>query len=365
MNLNSIASLINLLNIKRVGPQKVRSLVSAHKNPAEVFSLSTREICAVNGVDLKTARAIRKVVHFDFGPAEVEKAEKLGVELITFWDNEYPFLLRKMYDPPVILYRKGQPLKKKEDCIAMVGSRITTPYGRKVAQNLAGDLIKYGITIVSGLARGIDSISHKQTVDSRGRTIAVLGSGVDVLYPPENKVLAEKIEENGTIISEFSLGTKPNAGNFPKRNRIISGLAHGTVVIEAGDKSGAILTALNAVDQNREVFSVPGRIFDKQSLGCLRLIRNGAIPVQNARQILSHIENRLFKTLRPRQKNISLDLSREEKIVVSKLHHEPIHIDDLVSNTGMELTHMLTLLLELELKGVVQQLSGKQFVLGV
>ena len=136
-------------------------------------------------------------------------------------------------------------------------------------------------------------------------------------------------------------------------------------MIEAGDKSGAILTALNAVDQNREVFSVPGRIFDKQSLGCLRLIRNGAIPVQNAGQILSHVENRLFKTLRPRQKNISLNLSREEKIVVSKLHHEPIHIDDLVSNTGMELTHMLTILLKLELKGVVQQLSGKQFVLGV
>jgi len=137
------------------------------------------------------------------------------------------------------------------------------------------------------------------------------------------------------------------------------------VVVEAGNRSGAILTALNAVDQNREVFSVPGRIFDKQSLGCLRLIRNGAIPVQNAEQILSHIENRLFKTLKPRQENISLDLTREEKIVVSKLNHEPVHIDDLVSNTGMELTRMLSILLELELRGVIQQLSGKQFVLGV
>jgi DNA processing protein len=361
---SEIIALINLLNVPQLGPHRVRLLLSVFGTAEKVFTLSREELCSVEGIDIKLANAIRSYQDFEIGEREVVAAREKQVKVISFWDPEYPFLLKKIYDPPVLLYVKGQ-LRDQEDCVAVVGTRAATTYGRSVTRQLVKGLVEKGITIVSGLARGIDTEAHRETIRSGGRTLAILGSGIDVIYPAENRNLAREIMEHGALISEFPMGAKPDAGNFPQRNRIISGLSHGTVVVEAGNRSGAILTALNAVDQNREVFAVPGRITDRQSQGCIRLIRNGAIPVQHADQILQHLGHRLFKPLSPRQQTLELRLSKEQSLVVKYLSHDPIHIDDLAHKSGMEITRLLTLLLELELIGVVQQLSGKQFVLAV
>ncbi|MFQ6611578.1 MAG: DNA-processing protein DprA [Fidelibacterota bacterium] len=355
-------ALFNLLNTPRLGPQRVRILVSHFKEPQSVFKLSTAELCSVEGIDLKLAASIRNYHQFDFGEQELERAEALGVQILTFWDTDFPTLMKKMYDPPVLLYVKGQPLKSKEDCLAVVGTRSVTIYGKKATSRIVTELVTSGIVIVSGLARGVDSIAHRSTLKQEGRTIAVLGNGIDTTYPRENERLAEEICADGTVITEFPLGTKPDAVNFPQRNRIISGLSHGTLVVEAGTHSGAILTALNAIDQNREVFAVPGRITDKLSVGCNRLIRNGAIPIQSGDDILQSIQNRFFNPIEPKQQAITLNLTDKERLLVELLGEQPLHIDEIVKSADMEVTKALALLLTLELKGVVMQLTGKHFV---
>ena len=362
MHNSEITQIINLLNVPNLGPQRVRNLLTHFENGDNVFHASKKELCRRSGVDIGLAEAVLKYKDFGFGEEEVEKAEKAGVTIYTIWDEEYPMLLKKIYDPPVILYTKGQPLKKEEDAVAIVGTRKLTPYGRSMAKSIAKVLNTAGITVVSGLARGIDTIAHKETVKNKSRTIGVLGCGIDVVYPAENRKLFQDIYDRGAVVSEFKFGTKPDGGNFPQRNRIISGLSHATGVVEAGHKSGAILTAFNAVDQNRDVFAVPGRATDAQSKGTNRLIRNGAFPLERGKQIIEQIQQRLFKPRQPLQETIDLHLSDDERTLLKHLNHQPQHIDDIVSTSGVNLTKTLTLLLGMELKGAVIQLSGKQFV---
>ncbi len=362
MKFDQIVAILNLLNVPNIGPQKVRNLVSKFNASENIFDLSEKELCSVEGIDQKSAKAIRSFKEFEAGQILLNKTIDQGIDTITLWDQDYPQLLKKIYDPPVVLFMIGKQLKKQEDAVAIVGTRSATHYGKQVTKNITSELVNKNIVIVSGLARGIDTIAHAETVNNQKRTIAVLGSGLDIIYPTENRKLADKILENGTIISEFPIGTKPEAGNFPKRNRIISGLCHATVVVEAGNKSGAILTALNAVDQNREIFAVPGRINDKQSLGCIRLIRNGAIPLQSSEQIIDNIKNRLFKPITPIQQTIKLDLTTEEQNVIKFLSNDPIHIDLLSEKSGIGVTSLLGILLSMELKGAIQQIGGKQFV---
>jgi DNA processing protein len=362
MNAEDTVGLLNLLNTPGLGPQRVRALVSYFKNPDSVFKLSKSDLCRVEGIDIKLAEAIHSYQNFDYGLREMERAERLDVHIVTFWDPEFPVLLKKIYDPPVLLYVKGQPLESKEDCVAVVGTRSVTPYGRRVTTEIVSELVASGVVIVSGMARGVDSLAHKKALECGGRTIAVLGNGIDVTYPRENATLARDICQQGTLISEFPIGTKPDAVNFPQRNRIISGLSHGTVVVEAGTHSGAILTALNALDQNRDVFAVPGRVTDKMSIGCNRLIRNGAEPVQSGEDILKSVQNRFFTPIHPRQQHIELEFSQQEKILLDSLSEQPRHIDEIVHATNLDVTEALALLLTLELKGAVMQLTGKQFV---
>ncbi len=362
MHQTSLIQLINLLNVPKLGPQRVRNLLAHFENGDNVFNASKKELCQRSGIDIGLADNILKYKDFGLGNEEVEKAEKSGLTIYTIWDDDYPMLLKKIFDPPVILYTKGQPLKKEEDSVAIVGTRKFTPYGRSMAKAIAKVLNNSGITVVSGLARGIDTIAHKETVKNGTRTIAVLGSGIDVVYPAENRKLFQDICERGTVISEFKLGTKPDGSNFPQRNRIISGLSHATVIVEAGHKSGAILTAFNAVDQNRDVFAVPGRATDAQSKGTNRLIRNGAFPLERGQQVIEQIQRRLFKPRQPLQETIDLHLTDDERTLLKHLNHQPQHIDDIVSTSGVNLTKTLTLLLGMELKGAVIQLSGKQFV---
>lgn len=362
MNIKKLINIINLLNVPKIGPQKVLALISKYKNVENYFNISERELCSIDGLEQKSVKAIKSYTDFDFGKRIVDHSNTLGIKIITFWDDNYPELLKRIYDPPVLIFTKGKDLSSNEDTVAIVGTRSATQYGRRVAQELARDLSNNKISIVSGLARGIDTVAHSSTVSNNMRTIAVLGSGIDVIYPSENKKLAEKIIEDGTLVSEFPIGVKPEAGNFPRRNRIISGLSHATIVIEAGNKSGAILTALNAIDQNREVFAVPGRIDDKQSLGCNRLIKNGAIPVKNGSDVINQIKSRLFNPIDVQQESINFDLSDEERKIYDLLANDPIHIDSLQEISGRSITHLLNILLSLELKGAIVQIVGKQFV---
>jgi len=362
MKKTDLSQILNLLNVSKLGPQRVRNILTHFKNGDAVFNASKRDLCQVPGIDIALSESIINYKDFGYGEKEVEKAENSNVSIISIWDDEYPVMLKKIYDPPVILYSKGQPLIKEEDAVAVVGTRKFTPYGKSMARSITKDLNSVGITIVSGLARGIDTISHKETVNNDARTIAVLGSGIDFIYPAENRNLFNDICSKGTVISEFRLGTKPEAGNFPRRNRIISGLSHAVVIIEPGHRSGAILTAFNAVDQNREVFAVPGRVTDPQSKGTIRLIRNGAFPVERGKQVIDQIQPRLFKPAKPAQETINLHLTDDERSLLLFLNHQPQHIDEIVSESGVHLTKTLTLLLGMELKGAVIQLSGKQFV---
>ena len=358
----NLITLINLLNVPKIGQQRIRLLISHIGQDLNPFELSIKELCQVKGIDQQSANEIVKYSDFEYGIIEYESAINKGYSILSFWDDNYPRLLKKIYNPPVILYCKGKPLQYKEDCVAIVGTRRFTPYGKMVTQKITNDLIASNISIVSGLARGIDTITHKETVKFGGRTIAVLGSGIDVIYPAENQKLVDEICDKGSIISEFPLRTKPDRGNFPMRNRIISGLSHATVIIEAGDRSGAILTALNAVNQNRDVFAVPGRITDKQSIGSNRMIKNGAVPISNGDDIISEINPRLFNPLKSVQKTISIELTKQERLIFDHLGHDPVHIDELAKSMKIGITALLQILLKLELKNAVHQIGGKQFV---
>jgi DNA processing protein len=358
----NLINLINLLNVPKIGQQRIRLLISQLGAKVNPFDLSIQKLCEVKGIDKRSATEIKSYSNFEYGNSEVDAAVEKDINIISFWDENYPMLLKKIYNPPVVLYCKGQSLQYREDSVAIVGTRRFTSYGKYVTQKLTKELNESTITIVSGLARGIDTIAHRETLKFGGRTIAVLGSGLDVIYPNENRKLVEEICEKGTIISEFPLGTKPNRGNFPIRNRIISGLCHATVVVEAGDRSGAILTALNAVDQNRDIFAIPGRITDKQSIGSNRLIRNGAIPVASGEEIIRELNPRLFNPVKSVQSAIKIDLTDSERIILEHLGHDPVHIDELAKSVDMNITSVLQILLKLEMKNAIQQIGGKQFV---
>ncbi|NNG27532.1 MAG: DNA-protecting protein DprA, partial [Ignavibacteriaceae bacterium] len=263
LNLDQITNLYSLLSVEGIGPGKIRSLLSKFRSTEKILSADYNLLIEVDGISTNLASRIQKVnqqrLKIKNGVEnELIKLEKLGGRIITVWDDEFPTLLKKIFDPPLMLQIKGRILKKDDYSIAMVGTRQPTNYGKIQAEKFATDLARQNITTVSGMARGIDSITHSTSLKSGGRTIAVIGSGLDVIYPPENKKLFEQIAENGAVISEFPLGTKPDASNFPKRNRIISGLSLGCIIIETGITGGALQTASFALDQNREVFALPG-----------------------------------------------------------------------------------------------------------
>ncbi|MFQ6607085.1 MAG: DNA-processing protein DprA [Fidelibacterota bacterium] len=360
---SSLIKLIQLTEINGLGPTRIRSLVQTLGSPEAVFSASASDLTQVEGINFSLAGAIREYSPTRFADDQLAKAEETGVYIVTFWDEQFPRLLKRIYDPPVLLFVKGKLKEEDADTVAIVGTRTPTAYGKQIADELSRDLAAAGMTIVSGFAKGIDIIAHLAALETDGRTLAVLGNGLDVVYPAENRRYLPFFKGGGVFVSEFPLGTKPDAPNFPQRNRIISGLCHGVIVVEAGIRSGAVLTALDAVDQNRDVFAVPGRLTDPKSSGCLRLIRNGAIPVENSEQILTILNPHLKIPRSPVQQEIRLDLEGDEAIVYEILSHEPKHIDDISVESGLDSSLLLTSLLSLELKGAVLQLAGKMFVL--
>jgi len=320
----------------------------------DLSSLKKRDFQQVEGLSSELAEAASKI-EFGVGEKAIDRVESLGGKYLSYWDEDYPPLLQMIYDAPVGIFILGS--MPTLPCIGIVGTRQPTIYGRKTTEKLTSELLAAGFCIVSGFARGIDTISHKKTIELGGSTLAVLGSGVDIIYPAENKKIRDQILEKGAIISEYLPGAKPDAINFPKRNRIISGLSKGVVVVEAGKKSGAIITAMNALDQNREVFAVPGPVNSKKSIGTNTLIQQGARLVMNVGNILSEFHLEQSQT----QVELMPELSKEEERVYSRLSLDPIQIDELCSELKKDTPEVLSILLALELKNIVEQHPGKLF----
>lgn len=343
-----------------VGSVIYRRLVQAFGTPELALRASFQELNRVEGVGPKVAMAIKK---FNWPPLvekELNFAQKIGVRIIS-WDNpEYPAQLKQIYDPPPVLYLRGQFLKQDEKAIAVVGSRNPTTYGQTAAERIAMGLSRAGVTVISGLARGVDSCAHRGAIRAGGRTIGVLGCGLDIVYPPESKELYEQVAKQGVLISEFPLGTPPDSDHFPIRNRIISGLSLGVAVVEATLRSGSLITARFALDQGREVFAVPGNVDSPRSEGTNRLIKEGAKLVIRAEDILEEISP-LAKFCAPLEKPLEPPLSAEEKKVFSVLTSHPLHIDQISAQTKLSSAQALTILLSLELAGQVKQLPGMNF----
>ena len=358
---------IALNMIDGIGPVKVRALVEALGSPASVFTASHEDLIRVKGIGSELAQSITAQREQLDPAAEEAKAAKLDARLVTFVDDDYPELLKQIHDPPLALYVQGTLEKKDKQSVAVVGTRRATHYGLSVADRLGYQLAKCGLVVVSGLARGIDSAAHQGALKGGGRTIAVLGSALDTLYPPENADLARKIAGQGAVISEYTLGREADRTTFPYRNRVISGLSMGTVIVEADTKSGAMMTADAALDQGRSVFAVPGRIDQPGAHGPHRLIRNGARLVEDIDDILQEFE--MLLPTDPLKKAAALDslprvqLSDEEQAVIKALFEDPLDVDSLARRANLPMPKLNSMLLGLEMKRVIRMLPGRMVAL--
>lgn len=350
-----------------IGRKLYHRLINHFHSPDAVFQTSLNQLMQVEGVGENLAETITS---FDVDKA-IQQEKKLialnNVSILTFQDDNYPENLKKIYDPPPVLYMKGNLAKSDIVAVAIVGTRTPSRYGKLVTEKVSSQLAERGVTIISGMASGIDSIAHRAAILVKGRTIAVFGCGVNMTYPAENINLKEKILENGAIISEFPMNTKPERMNFPMRNRIISGLSLGTIVIEAAEKSGALITSDFALEQGKDVFAVPGNINSPKSKGTNHLIKMGAKLIDNADDVIEEFPYEI-KTLlqtgnKQKEKTEVPDLSDEENKIYTLLSEEEIHIDTLIQESQLPSQKVSAVLIQLELKDVIKQQSGKMFVI--
>lgn len=356
--MTSLHALLRLVSVPRLGSLKIQLLVRRFGSSERVFSASMRELMQSAGIDQTLARHIKTRSSEKFADEQLKRVQMSGIRIVTLWDAGYPGLLRKIYDPPVLLFVKGELQQQDHKGLAVVGTRQPTAYGRLVTEKLARQLGQQHITVVSGLARGIDTLAHQHALMGQGRTIAVLGSGLDVIYPCENRTLADKICQSGALLSEFPLGTKPEAHYFPRRNRIVAGMCMATLVIEAGEKSGALITTDYALEQGRDVFAVPGPINALKSLGPNRLIQQGAKPIL----CIDDITEEYGQPLQSKASSPSVKMDGLEEKVFGFIQQDPIHIDMLLTKSKLPPAQVHSALLSLELKAVIKQLPGKTFV---
>jgi DNA processing protein len=353
---------IGLSLVPEVGPVMSRKLLAELGSPENIFRAGLKDLLAVRGLGKQTAENIKNFRLWGFVEKQLALLERKGIRVVAYQDEGYPRVLREIEGAPIVLYMKGGYQPDDRYGIAVVGSRKHTQYGEAVAQRISGELASAGFTIISGMARGIDTLSHSAALAAGGRTIAVLGCGLDVHYPAENRGLMQKIAAAGCAISEFPLGTMPNRENFPRRNRLISGLSLGVLVVEATLKSGSLITANYALEQNKEVFAVPGNITSSNSEGTNRLIRQGAKVVTGTTDIIEELAPLLRGFIRMQHRQTAA-ISAEEEKICSALSSEARHIDLVSRETELPVSKVLDLLLSLELKGVVRQSSGKRFYL--
>jgi DNA processing protein len=345
-----------------IGPVLFRQLVARFGSPHNVLTASFSELCAEPNINKARAAAIRQAARSVLPRDWPSRLKRLGAGLVTYVDRSYPQRLLTIYDYPALLYVRGEIMASDTWAIAVVGSRRASPYGQRVARNLSAGLVGRGFTLVSGLARGVDTAAHRAALESGGRTLAVLGSGVDVIYPPENRRLADEIAASGAVVSEFPPGTRPEPGFFPRRNRLISGLSLGVVVVEAGQKSGALVTAHIAADQGREVFAVPGDITRAGSRGPHHLIQEGAKLVRDVDDILAELPDRPHRVSAGLPGGPRPGLAPQERELLDLITDDPITLDELVRLTGWGSSRVLAALLSLEMKSHIRQLAGKRFV---
>jgi DNA processing protein len=350
-----------------VGRITFKKLVGYFGHPRDVMGATSGQLMRVTGIGPKLAHAITSFQTATEVERELRAAQAVGCQIITQSDPGYPSLLKAIEDPPPVLYVKGEVGELVAPAIAVVGSRRPSTYGKVVAEQLARGLSASGVTVVSGLARGIDSVAHVKTLDHGGRTIAVLGCGLSHMYPPENRPLAQRISRQGAVVSEFPMRTKPDRLNFPLRNRTISGLSLGTVVIEAGERSGALITVQWALEQGREVFAVPGNVTAPTSRGTNRLIKMGAKLVDCVEDILEEFPQYALGGKRegaPEQEEVGqADSTPDERRLLALLDPvEARHIDWIIEQAHFPTSMVSSLLLKLELEGKVTQLPGKLFL---
>lgn len=348
---------IDLFDIQRLTEAKVKHLLQEYKTPEAIFDAQTKELLNIKGIDNEIASQITNYEQSHQTQEKIKRAQALGVKIVSYLDTDYPKNLKNISHAPPVLFIRGEINEQDNKALAVIGTRQPTPYGKMVAEKFAYELAQMGITIVSGLARGIDTAAHLGALKAKGRTIAVLGCGVDIYYPPENRKLYNEISQNGAVISEFNLGTTPFAMNFPKRNRIISGLSLGILAVEAPANSGVLNTISWAADQGREVFAVPGAINQKSSIGTNQLIKDGVKPVTSVEDICQELDIAFEK-----KEKQDMPVSELEKKILDLLSAEPLYPDEIVDKLKEGMSVLLPQLLSLEIKGLIKQLPGNKYI---
>jgi DNA processing protein len=365
--MDSREALVALNMIEHVGPVRVRQLLEHFGEAPKILSASRQQLLRVRGIGDETAESIVTWEKSIDLVAEMKRVTDFGCQIVVQSDENYPAMLREIYDPPVVLYVKGNLTAKDKNGVAMVGSRMTTHYGIEVARKLAYQLAYIGVTVVSGGARGIDTAAHQGALSGKGRTICVLGTGINIVFPPENAELFERISAHGAVVSQYPFNRKADKQSFAIRNRIVAGMTLGTVVVEANLTSGALITANFATEYGRQVFAVPGRIDSPRSKGCHELIKKGAKLCEGAEDILSEFEYLFPASNRPPSANETgvlpaLDLSENEQKVFGVLDSEELTTDDVIRKSGLPSSAVSVALFSLEMKRLVKQLPGKLFV---
>jgi DNA processing protein len=370
MNLQAQKGLLLLSRIPGVGVTRLRALLARFQRIDNILNAPISELARTPNIGTTTAESISKFLHSPDRlkvEADIERQfehlEKLNASLITILDDGYPTRLKEIYDAPIYLFVRGSLTPQDARSLAVIGTRYPTDYGKNATKKFATAFARNGFTVISGLAIGIDSVAHRAALDAGGRTVAVLGNGIDTIYTDPKGSLYPRILEHGAIISEEWLGTAPIAENFPKRNRIISGLSLGVVIVESDLKGGAMITAKYAIEQNRDIFAIPGSIFSPKSNGTNALIRDSQAKLALSPDdiIAEYPHHRPEPQSLLEQLNQLPNLSADEQKIYALLSHEPTHIDTLAEHSGLDVSDVLILLFELEMKGVVRQLAGKMF----
>lgn len=369
---------VSLNLVGDIGGIRLKRLLEFFGKPQDILKAPAEKLRAVSGIGKEIAHKICALKKEDLDK-ELRSAKKLGLEIMTFEDEGYPENLKTIYDPPIVLYVKGELRAEDRLSLGIVGSRRASYYGLNTAEKFAYDLSQKGFTIVSGMARGVDTCAHKGALKAGGRTIAVIGSGFNHLYPPENKELSEEIAKNGAVISEFPLDAKPLREHFPQRNRVISGLSLGILVVEAAKNSGALITADFALEQGREVFALPGKVDSATSFGTNGLIKQGAKLVSGVEDIVEEfglgfapcVMRHGIKEKNPRSiaesaermvESAGPDLLDLEAVLYGWISDQPIALDEIAERAALSIPSILDILLKLQLKKMIKQLPGKQFV---
>ena len=360
--MNHLEACVALNMIPQMGPVRLRRLLDAFGSAEKILLARADQLAAIDGIPRALAENISRWQEFADPTAELKKAADLGARVITAEDAEYPSALREIHDPPIVLYVRGHLTERDRNAVAVVGSRKCSHYATESAKKLSFQMAYAGLTVASGLARGIDTAAHQGALAAKGRTIAVIGSGLGELYPPENAELADRIAASGAVISEFPIDTKPDRQTFPIRNRIVTGLSFGVLVVEAGANSGALISANMAAEQGRTLYAVPGRIDAPAALGSNRLIQQGAKLVITVDDILDDLplvfrEKPDLPAAAP-----AVDLTPEQQKILDAIGSEEMPLDSVIATSGLTAAVVSSTLLALEIRRLVKQLPGKRFV---